>query len=172
MAEAESVTMAEINTALKLLNAGADLTTARIHTLDIELPGGEHVRLALGYENLSLGVDGVAQWFEACQLDLALPNRDTSGNQTLRFSLDLNDGRANRLIRDALESGEPASVVYREYLSIDTSAPAKAPQRMLILGGDLNNNAMQIEGSYYDLLNLLLTRDRFTAAAAPGVKYQ
>lgn len=101
-----------------------------------------------------------------------LPERSTVGNQSLRFGLGVVDGRAHRLISDALDSGLPSYVVYREYVSTDTSAPAAAPKRMLIQGGDLNSNALQIEASYFDLLNLAWPRDRYTADKAPGVKYQ
>ena len=160
------------STALKLLYAGDDVTTLRICTLDIELPGGEHIRLAHSYEDHMLGVDGVQQLFEACGLEISLPERSTSGNQSLRFGLGVVDGRAHRLISNALDSGQPSYVVYREYVSTDTSAPAAAPKRMLIQGGDLNSNVLQVEGSYFDLLNLAWPRDRYTADQAPGVKYQ
>lgn len=161
-----------ISTALKLLYAGDDVTMVRITTLDIELPGGHHVRLAHSYEDHMLGVDGVPQMFEACGLEISLPERGPSGNQTLRFGLGVVDGRAHKLITEALESGLPSYVVYREYLSADTSAPAAAPKRMLIVGGDMNANALQIEASYFDLLNLAWPRERYTADKAPGVKYQ
>lgn len=160
------------STVLKLLYAGSDVATVRIPTLDIELPGGDHVRLAHSYEDHMLGVDGVMQPFEACGLDIALPERSTGGSQSLRFSLGVIDGRAHRLIIDALDSGQPTYVVYREYLHIDPSAPATAPMRMLILSGDMSGNALQIEASYFDLLNLAWPRDRYTSDKAPGVKYQ
>ena len=75
------------STALKLLYAGDDVETVRICTLDIELPGGQHIRLAHSYEDLILGVNGVPQLFEACGLEISLPERSTSGNQSLRFGL-------------------------------------------------------------------------------------
>ena len=160
------------STALRLLYAGDDLSTVRIPTLDIELPGGEHIRLAHSYEDHMLGVNGERQRFEACGLDIALPERSTGGSQSLRFSLGINDGRAHRLIVGALDSGQPTFVVYREYLSVDPSAPASSPLRMLVLGGDMSGNALQIEASYFDLLNLAWPRERYTTEKAPGVKYQ
>lgn len=156
---------------LDLLYAGGDLTTVRICTLDIELPGGEHVRLAQSYEDHMLGVDGVMQLFEGCSIEISMPESSAGGSQTLRFGLGVVDGRAHRLISEALESGAPSYVVYREYLHTDTSAPAAAPKRMLIVGGDMNKNALQIECAYFDMLNLALSRDRYTADKAPGVKY-
>jgi hypothetical protein len=158
-------------TALKLLYAGSDLTTVRILTLDIELPGDEHIRLANSYEDHMLGVEGVMQRFEACGMDIALPARDTSGNQYLQFALGVVDGRAHRLISDALDTGKPAYLVYREYLDADTSAPAAAPKRMLITGGDMSGSTLQVEASYFDLLGITWPRDRYTVENAPGTKY-
>lgn len=161
-----------INTVLKIFNASAPINQHRIQTLDIELPGGEHVRLVNAFFDATLGVDGVPQLFEACGMDITLPTKDNSGNQTLQFALGiLDDDRINALVEQALESGKPTYMVYREYLSTDTSAPAMAPIRMTVLGGAFEEGELGIEGSYFDMLNSLWPRERYTLENAPGTKY-
>lgn len=161
-----------INTALKTVYASAPSEVLRIQTLEVELPGDQRVRLVNDYFDATLGVDGVPQVFEACSMDITLPSKDEGGNQALKFSLGvLDDDRINRLIAEALDSGKPAYLVYREYLSTDTSAPAMAPIRMTVLGGAFEQGELGIEGSYFDMLNMAWPRDRYTLEDAPGIKY-
>lgn len=161
-----------ISTVLKTVYASAPSEVLRIQTVDIELPGGEHVRLVNDYFDATLGVDGVPQVFEACGMDITLPTKDEGGSQTLKFGLGvLDDDRINGLIEEALDSGQPAYLVYREYLSTDTTAPAIAPIRMTVLGGAFDQGELGIEGSYFDMLNLHWPRGRYTLEDAPGIKY-
>ena len=160
-----------ISTRLRTVYASAPTDTAIIATLDMELPG-EHVRLVDDFEDMTLGVNGVPQVFEACGLDIALPTKDNSGNQSLQFALGiLDDDRINELVVTALDADQPVYLTYREYLSTDTSAPAAAPIRMTVLGGEFNEDTLGLEASYYDLLNTAWPRERYTLANAPGIKY-
>lgn len=160
-----------ISTVLKTIYASAPASVVRLQTLEIELPGAQSVRLVGDYEDHLLGVNGAMQSFEACGIDISLPARDTSGNQALQFAIGLLDRRADRMVQDALESGEAVYLTYREYLSSDKSAPAAAPIRMSVVGGEFRTEALAIEASYFDLLNTAYPRDRYTVEAAPGVKY-
>lgn len=161
-----------ISTVLKTVYASAPSEVLRIQTVDVELPGGEHVRLVNDYFDATLGVDGVPQVFEACGMDITLPTKDDSGNQTLQFALGvLDDDRVNGLIAEALDSGQPVYLVYREYLSTDTTAPAMAPIRMTVLGGAFEEGELGIEGSYFDMLNARWPRESYTLQNAPGTKY-
>jgi hypothetical protein len=161
-----------ISTVLKTVYASAPSEVLRIQTVDIELPGGQHVRLVNDFFDATLGVDGVPQLFEACGMDITLPNKDASGNQTLQFALGvLDDDRINGLIAQALDAGQPVYLVYREYLNTDTTAPAMAPIRMTVLGGAFDEDQLGIEGSYFDMLNTAWPRERYTLENAPGTKY-
>jgi len=160
-----------ISTVLRTVYASAPTDTALVSTLSIELPG-EHVRLVEDFDEMVLGVDGVPQVFEPCALDIGLPAKDSSGNQSLQFALGiLDDDRINDLVTSALEGGQPVYLTYREYLSTDTSAPAAAPIRMTVLGGEFEETSLGIEASYFDLLNTAWPRERYTLANAPGTKY-
>lgn len=161
-----------ISQTLKVFNASAPTDEYRIQTLTIEMPSGEHVRLVNDYFNMNLGVDGVLREFEACGMNIDLPSKDDSGNQTLQFAIGLfEDDRINTLVTQALDSGQPVYLVYREYLNTDITAPAMAPIKMTVQGGTFDETELGIEGSYYDLLNTAWPRQRYTIELAPGVKY-
>ena len=160
-----------ISTALRTIYASDPTDTVLISTLEIQLPG-ETVRLVSDYTDMVLGVDGVGQMFEACALDIALPTKDNSGNQSLQFAIGiLDDDRINELVESAMNAGQPIYLVYREYLSTDTSAPASAPIKMTVIGGEFNQDNFGIEASYFDMLNTAWPRQRYTLANAPGTKY-
>lgn len=160
-----------ISPALQRLYASGGPDT-RIQTLTIEMPSGEHVRLVNDFTPIWLGVDGQMQEFEPCGMEIDLPAKDNSGNQTLQFILGvLDDDRINNLIISALESAEMVFLVYREYISIDTSAPARSPIRMNVVGGSFQANQLGVEGSYFDMLNTRWPRESYTIELAPGLKW-
>lgn len=161
-----------VSQALKRLYASGG-KEIRVQTLTIEMPSGEHVRLVNDFTPLWLGVDGQMYEFEPCGMEIDLPAKDDSGNQTLQFAIGvLDDDRINVLITDALESAKVVYLVYREYLLSDPAAPAMAPIRMTVQGGVFESDELGIEGSYFDMLNTAWPRERYTIELAPGVKYQ
>lgn len=159
-----------ISTVLQTVYASALAEVVIIPTLEINMPGYV-VRLAASYEPYRLGVDGVMRDFEPCQMDLALPPKDSSGNQTLQFAVSAVDGRAERYVTEALEAGAMVTLTYREYLSTDTSAPARNPITLTVIGGAFEGLQAQFECSYYDMLNTAWPRERYTVDKAPGLKY-
>jgi len=160
-----------ISTVLQTVYASAPAGVVLLATLEIQIAGQPPLRLVHAYDDQQLGVDGKLVPFEACSIQLALPKKNTSGQQTLTFGLGLVDGRADRAVADALEAGQPVYMVYREYISTDPSAPARAPIKMVVQGGKFEGPVLQVEASYYDLLNAAWPRERYTADKAPGIKY-
>lgn len=141
-------------------------------TLDVTFPDGSHKRLVQSYEDETLHVDGLPQVFEACAFDYERPDKDTSGNQSLKFAVGiLGDEGVEELIATALDSGQEVYVTYREYLLPDRLAPASAPVTMLVQGGEFDDDQLYIEGAYFDMLNSRWPRDRYTLLNAPGIKY-
>ncbi len=130
------------------------------------------LRICDGFEDQLLGVDGQMVPFEAGSLQVALPARNTKGQQTLSFGVSNVNGIAQRYVDDALEAGAWVFLTYRAYLESDKSAPAERPRTMTLIGGQLERGEAVFEAGYYDLLNAAWPRDRFTAETAPGLKYQ
>ena len=158
-------------TILKTVYASAPDDELILITLEIRLSPTDVVRVVQGFENHMLGVDGVYQEFTAAAISVALPSSNTSGQQTLRFSIGGLNSLIQRHIDAALESSTPITLIYREYLESDKSAPARQPYTMTISGIQLEGDEAQIEASYWDILNYSWPRQRYTEETAPGIKY-
>jgi hypothetical protein len=155
---------------LNIVYASAPTGEVLIPTLEIQTPQ-ETLRICTGFEDHWLGVDGQMALFQAGNLQVALPAKNTSGQQTLKFGLWNVSGRARRYVNEVLESGARAPVIYREYLSSDKSAPAKQPRILSLLGGQFEGDEAVFECGYYDLLNSRWPREPYSAENAPGLKY-
>lgn len=142
-----------------------------IATVEVQIPGHEPLRYCNGYEDRWLGVEGVPRLFEASPLSVALPKKDTSGQQTLVFGFAGVNGKAQRAVDDALATRQPIVMIYRLYLSTDLMTPAERPHVMTVVGGTFEEPNVTFEGSYYDLLNSVWQRDYYTVESAPGVKW-
>lgn len=158
-------------TILKIVYASAPTGEVIIPSLEIQIPNGEPVRICDGFEDHLLGVDGEYKLFEAGSLSIALPAKNTTGQQALTFGVPNANGLAQRYVDDALESGVRVPLIYREYLASDKSAPARRPYVLTMGGGVFEGMEAQFEASYYDLLNSAWPRERYTAETAPGIKY-
>lgn len=158
-------------TILQVVYASAPVDELIIPTLEIQIAGGEAIRVCQGYEDRMLSVDGVYRLFEAAQISLALPEKNATGQQSLTFAISGVNATVQGYVDQALESGEQVLVIYREYLASDVSEPASRPRTMVLAGGEFSGDAVQLEASYYDLLNTAWPRERYTVANAPGLKY-
>lgn len=156
---------------IKTVYASAPTDQVIIGSLEILVPGLDPLRVAADFESHWLGVDGVMQLFEAGPLSIALPSRDTRGNQALRFGVSGVSGQAQRYVEDALKASAPSTMIYREYLSSDKTAPASRPVTMDIVGGYFEGPDAIFEGSFYDLLNSAWPRERYTSITAPGIQW-
>lgn len=151
--------------------ASAPTDELAIATIEVQVPGNDPIRICNGYEDQWLGVDGVMRFFEAGSLSVALPAKNTTGQQTLRFGVSAVSGMAQRYVDDALASGQVSTMIFREYLLSDPTTPARRPYLMTIVGGAFEGADATFEGSYYDLLNSAWPRERYTAQTAPGIQY-
>ncbi|MBA1278129.1 DUF1833 family protein [Stutzerimonas stutzeri] len=144
-----------------------------INTLELSCAAwAEPILLCDGYENKAcITEDDRAVTFRASGIAVALPDRGTSGGQTLTFAIDNVTGEAQQNIDAALEAEERMILTYRCYLASDKSAPAEAPYRMTVLDGEINGPSVQVEAGYYDLINSAWPRDLYTTEFAPGLKY-
>lgn len=158
-------------TILAKVYASAPTDQVLIPSIEILVPGKPPIRICVGFENQLLGVNGVYHEFEAGSISIALPKKDTTGNQRLSFGVSNINGTAQEYIDSALESGVKIPLIYREYLSTDLSAPARKPYELIITGGSLVEGEARFEASYHDLLNSAWSRERYTAETAPGIRY-
>ncbi|MGV8637598.1 DUF1833 family protein [Pseudomonas aeruginosa] len=76
--------------------------------------------------------DGRLLTFIAGAIDVSIPKRDNSGNQNVGFAIDNVTGFAQQYIAEAIDAGEPVTLVLRIYLGSDLTAPAERPYRMRV----------------------------------------
>ncbi|KAF0804936.1 hypothetical protein A6D6_02700 [Alcanivorax xiamenensis] len=157
---------------LSTVYASAPAGQVIIYTLDIRVAGMDPILICNGFEDVTATLETSEEvTFEAGNLSVALPKRDDSGQQTLRFGLWNVNGRAQEVVSAALESGEEVPILYREFLASDLSVPAAGPVQFVMLGGQFEGLELQTEGGYYDILNQAYPRERYTQLNAPGIRY-
>lgn len=152
--------------------ASAPADQVLIPTLEIAHPSIETIRICAGFDDQTVTLeDNSVVIFEAAGIEVALPKRDTSGQQQLTFALDGVSGIAQARIDDALEAGGPVTITYRTYLASDLSAPAEPALVMTLVSGMFQGGVVQLQAAYHDLLNYGWPRERYTAEFAPGIRY-
>ncbi len=151
--------------------ASAPTDEVAIATLRIITPGLPEIRLCDGFEDFNFGVDGVLQPFEACQLTVALPAKNTSGQQTLSFGTGGIVDLAQQRVDAAIAADEVITLVFAEYFLSDRMNPTTRPLTMVLHGGQFAGDDMEFAGSYQDLLNLRWSREMYTTENAPGLRY-
>ena len=157
---------------LRKAYASAPTDQALIRTLEISPAGAEPIRVCAAFKDLDLTLEtGETFTFRGTHMDLAEPSKNTSGQQSLKFAFANVTAEAQETVEAALESGQPVTVTFRVYLSSDTGAPANKPYVMTMTGGTFEGLMVQVEASYYDLLNTAWPRLRYTAEFAPGLRY-
>lgn len=152
-------------------NASAPTDEVAIATLRIITPGQPEIRICDGFEDFNFGIDGVLQPFEACQLAINLPARNTSGQQSLTFGTGGINDLAEQWVDAAIAADAVITMIFAEYFLSDRMNPNSRPLRMVLQGGQFVGDDMQFEGSYQDLLNMRWPRELYTTETAPGLRY-
>ena len=161
-----------MTTLLNQVRASAPTGSVLIQTLDIRVSGEDPVFVCSGYSDITATLETSEEvTFEAGNLIITPPNKSDSGQQTMNFGIWNATGRAQGIIEAALKSGAQVPIVYREYLASDLSAPQISPLPFIMVGGEFKGIGLQIEASYYDILNTRWPRQIYDSNNAPGIKY-
>jgi hypothetical protein len=115
--------------------------------------------------------DGRTLTFDASAIAVAIPKRDNSGSQGVSFAIDGVTGEAQQRIDAAQSAEQQVSLTLRIYLANQPEAPAEPPYRMIVRGGVITDQTVQIEAAQNDLINTMWPRLRYTTAFAPGLTY-
>lgn len=159
-------------TILNVIYASAPSSEVLIPTLEFSNSSAGRILLAQSFENITVTTELSEELtFIESAWEVSLPNKDSTGQQTLQFQICNVTGEAQRFIDDCLESGKTTNVIYREFYADDLSAPATVPIKMTLRGGSAEGVTVGIEAGYFDLLNVGWPRFRYTPEFAPGLKY-
>lgn len=155
--------------------ASAPAGIVRIATLELihpEFENGGHIYLCVGFDNITATLEtGEVVEFIACGMDVALPAKNATGRQDLGFAIDNVLGRAYRNIRAALETSQPMELIHRTYLSTNLTELYEPPNRATITEGEMSGGTLNINASYFDLINYLFCRDTYDLNRFPGLAY-
>lgn len=150
----------------------SDFRVAPINTIEITCDGLESILLCDGFIDRTLTTeDGRTLLFQACGMDVSIPERTNSGGETLGFAIDNIYGEAQQFITDAITAQKPVKVTYRLYLSDDPTAPADTPYTLDVKAADMDNMTVQVEAAPFDLLNAQWPRERYNTSEHPGITY-
>ncbi len=158
-------------TVLATYFASAPTDELKINALRVLTPGRETIQVCDGFVDQNLGVDGVLLPFQATSLAIALPSRNTTGQQVLSFGMAGVDGIAQRHVDISIEDDSIVTLEFREYLLSDKINPASRPLSMVLQGGQFEDGQIQLDGSYQDLLNRRWPQQLYTTLTAPGLAY-
>jgi len=133
----------------------------------------EPIMLVDEWEDLVLGLeDGTPALFEGVGVDYTMPQANASGQQTMTFAIDNVRGAAQQLLDRAIDQGERVTLIVREYVGDDLTAPATRPLRYTVLSASMAMATVQLEAGFFDMLGRRWPIHFYTADKFPGLKYQ
>lgn len=132
----------------------------------------EPILLTHGFEDITATTeDGRTLTFKAGGIDVAMPKKDNTGNQTVTFAIDGVTGEAQNLIQSAIDSEKRIRQILRLYLSTNLSAPAQRPYYMTVRSGTLEVEHVETQAGYFDMIGTKFPRDNYNADQFPCIKY-
>ncbi|WP_195319678.1 DUF1833 family protein [Enterobacter roggenkampii] len=142
-----------------------------LNTLQINV-GGQNYWLVENFEDITAVTEaGAAVTFQAAAMAVALPARNKDGTQDLQFAISNIDGIVSTAIRNALASLNSGTLIMRQYISTDLSAPASPPMVLQIKDGYWNASEVQITAGFLNILKTAWPRYRYTLPNFPGLRY-
>lgn len=144
-----------------------------IQTLELSCSAwAQSIFICNGFENHTCTTeDARTVVFEAAGIEVALPSKNTTGAQTLTFAIDNVTGQSQELIDLALDSESFIYLTLRHYLASDKTYPAENPLKFVVKGGTIEGTKVQVEASFFDMLNTAWPRRYYTSDFAPGLRY-
>lgn len=132
----------------------------------------ESILICNGFEDITATLEGgQSRTAHATGMDVALPKKDASGAQNLRFAIANVRGQAVKLIRDAERDQMEIRLIYRAYLASDLGQPAENPLHMIARSVTIKGDTVDITAGFFDLIDTQFPRDVYTSEFAPGLKY-
>lgn len=145
-----------------------------LHTVELtsDAWGGAPIVLVRDYQDHTIITeDNRTILARASGMDVALPKRDASGAQDIRFALDGVRPEATRLMRQAQKSQAIVNMTYRAYLYSDLSEPAEQPYYLIVRSFSAQADTVQVTAGLFDLIDMRWPRNLYNSINTPGLKY-
>lgn len=128
--------------------------------------------LTNGWDEMVVGLgNGTTAVCMPCGMELAIPARNDDGTQDLNFALSNVDGQASGFIRAAIKDGREMHLELFTFTSNDLGAPATAPSRFKIKGGQCTATQVSVTAGYFNLLDTNFLRNTYNLVKFPGIRY-
>lgn len=132
----------------------------------------QSLMLCDGFVDLTvIDENGMAHAAKATGMDIALPKKDATGAQQLRFALDNVRGEAAKIVRDAVADQQEIKLIYRSYVASNLGAPADNPLHMIARQVTIKGTVVDITAGFFDLIDTQYPRRVYSSNFAPGLKY-
>ena len=114
---------------------------------------------------------GTQVTFKASYFDLTLPREGGQGVQSLSLTVGNVDKEATKLLELAAANPTPIQVIYRHYLSHDSSAPAvDPPSRLTIQNATVDPFLVHGQASTVDWINKKIHKKTYDLTEFPGLR--
>lgn len=149
----------------------SDMKTIQYNTLEIN-DGATRYFLVGGWDDIAAKLeDGTDVVFKACAMDIALPAKNADGTQDLQFALCNITGEFSNYIREALDDRRRCELIYRVYIEDDLNAPAQAPFRFEVKGGEWTAIQVDVRAGYFNILETAWPRELYDLNKFPMLRY-
>lgn len=108
---------------------------------------------------------------EPCGMAIALPKRDASGAQSLRFALDGVRPEATRRLRQAQDDQAQIDMTFYSYLESDKTEPAEPPYHFIVRSFSAQWDRVEITAGLFDLIDMRWPRELYNSVNTPCLKY-
>ena len=145
-----------------------------LHTIELtsDAWGADPIVLVRDYQDHEITTeDGRVLTAKASGMDVALPKRDASGAQNIRFALDGVRPEATRLLRQAQESQARVSLTYRCCLYSDLSEPSEQPYYFIVRSFSAQADTVDVTAGLFDLIDMRWPRKLYNSINTPCLKY-
>lgn len=158
--------------AIKEAFAIAPATKVIYHTLEVRQTGVQSpiYLVRARREWVADDENGDERTFQPCGFNFTLPPANEEGFQSLNVSIDNISREASDFIKTALTEEVPVEIIYRPYLSDDTSGPQMDPPLVLFLK-DIQITDLQVTGraTFMDIVNKKFPSDIYTREVFPSL---
>lgn len=144
-----------------------------LHTIELHSDSwSDRIALVRDYVDCTaVTEDSRTVTFTASGMGVALPKRDASGAQSLKFAIDGVRTEATRLLRQADAEGREINLTYRAYLASDLSEPADSPVEFIVRSFVAQADHVEVTASLFDMIDMRWPRIVYDSSTAPGLKF-
>lgn len=122
------------------------------------------------YSELTLSdQNGVSHTFTPCSMNVAFPEKNTSGFSDLAFTVGDTQGLAMAYITQVMSNNDSAQLVLLEYLPSETTPCYSL--RLTVNHCDVTPTSASITAGWHDTLNRKFPYKRYTARHFKGLRY-